>query len=172
MGSHKIVTKLSQEIQDAYDRLVGLVSNLSEEERTRASIDGTGGKISAADLVAYQIGWGQCLIQWYEAGIRGEKPVMPGDGFSTWDYTNIAKHFYKKYGFDSSVLQMQRFHQVVFRILEIVQKEDLAGNLDRLGIWPWCTLASGKPRKQWPLSKWVRVNTVAPYKRALSLLKK
>lgn len=41
--------------------------------------------------------------------------------------------------------------------------------LDQRGIWAWCTLASGK---QWPLSKWIRVKTASPYKRAVQLIKK
>jgi hypothetical protein len=50
-----------------------------------------------------------------------------------------------------------------------VEKEHHSGNLQRIGIWPWCTLKSGK---DWPLYKWVQVNSVAPYKRAISLIKK
>ena len=51
----------------------------------------------------------------------------------------------------------------------MVKKEHETGNLNKIGVWPWCTLASGK---QWPLSKWIRVNTVSPYKRAASMIRK
>ena len=102
-------------------------------------------------------------------GISGQVPEMPGDGFSSWNYIAIARHFYRKYCYDSSDQQMVVFDQVVSRILEIIQKENDAGNLDRIGVWSWCTLSSGK---QWPLSKWIRVNTVAPYKRAAQWIKK
>ena len=56
---------------------------------------------SVADLIAYQMGWGKWVIQWYEAGANGEKPQKPGEGFSVWDYTEIAKHFYEKYQYDN-----------------------------------------------------------------------
>ncbi len=159
---------LSQDIRREYDRLVNGIAAIPLSLRTLKKIDGTGGKVSVADLIAYQIGWGKCLIRWYEAGIKGIMPDMPGEGFTKWNYVAIARHFQKKYQYDSADEQMALFHLVVLRILEIVATEDQTGNLDRLGVWPWCTLSSGK---QWPLSKWIRVNTAAPYKRALSLIK-
>ncbi len=160
---------LSQDIQLAYNQLVKIVSPLSPSVRMLKILDGTGGKASVADLIAYQIGWGRWLIRWYENGIEGKMPKMPGEEFSTWDYVGIAQHFYQTYQFDSAEEQMKVFQQVVLRILEMVEVEDQAGNLDRTGAWPWCTLASGK---QWPLSKWIRVNTVSPYKRAAQSIKK
>jgi hypothetical protein len=160
---------LSQEIQKAYDQLIKGISSVPTSKQCQKIIDGTGGKISVSDLVAYQIGWGKCLIRWYEAGVNGEQPEMPGDGFSKWDYGPIAKHFYQKYGYDAAVQQMKVFQETVSQILEISQKEQQTGNLDREGIWSWCTLSSGE---KWPLSKWIRVNTVSPYKRAVQLIKK
>ena len=125
--------------------------------------------MSVADLVAYQIGWDKLLIDWYEAGLEGKMPLMPGEGFARWDYVGLAKHFYAKYAYDSGPEQLKKLHNVVLLIIEIVEKEYKSGNLDKMGVWLWCTLRSGK---QWPLSKWIMVNTVAPYKRAVSLVKK
>ena len=160
---------LSQDIQKAYDQLIKTVSSVPAAKRSTKMIEGTGGRISISHLIAYQIGWGRCLIRWYETGIKGEQPEMPGDGFSKWDYVAIAKHFYQKYGYDASNQQMKVFHETVSQILEITQKEQQTGNLDQEGIWPWCTLSSGK---KWPLSKWIRINTISPYKRANQLIKK
>lgn len=162
-------SKLSQEIKTAYQKLIKTVTNFAIPMRTIKVIEGTGGNVSIADLIAYQIGWGKGLIRWYEAGIQGKIPEMPGDGFAKWDYTAIAKHFYEKYRYDAADQQLQIFHQVVLRILEIVQIENQKGQLNQIGVWPWCTLASGKA---WPFSKWIRVNTASPYKRAVQLIKK
>lgn len=161
--------QLSQEIQKSSLRLMTMINPLSTSFRNIKEIDGTGGKISINDLIAYQIGWGRLVIQWYEAGINGEKPLMPGDGFSVWDYVEIAKHFYKKYQYDGALCQQQEFDQIVSQILNIVEKEHQSGNLDEIGIWSWCTLPSGK---KWPLSKWIKVNTASPYKRACNLIRK
>jgi hypothetical protein len=50
------------------------------------------------------------------------------------------------------------------KIIAIMEMESCSGNLDRFGVWGWCTLKSGK---QWPLKKWIVVNSLSPYKRAL-----
>lgn len=160
---------LSGDIQREYSRLLSVIAPLSASRRLVKDIDGTGGKVSVADLVAYQIGWGKCVIRWYEEGVKGQNPLMPGDGFSVWDYTEIAKHFYEKYHFDGSSGQLQEFERVVKQILIIVEKEHQSGNLEITGVWNWCTLPSGK---LWPLSKWIRVNTSSPYKRASTLISK
>ena len=158
---------LVQDIQREKDRLVKIADSLPPSLWALKKIDGTGGKVSIRDLIAYQIGWGKCLIRWYEIGLSGELPEMPGEGFSTWNYVAIAKHFYQKHLYDSPDQQITVFQQIVARILEIIEKEYQSGNLDQIGIWPWCTLPSGK---QWPLSKWIRVNTASPYKRAATLI--
>lgn len=162
-------SQLIQEIQHQKDRLVKILASTPVSSRTLKVIEGTGGKVSIADLIAYQIGWGKCLIRWYESGIKGETPEMPGEGFSNWDYVAIARYFYQKYQYDASNQQMKVFNQVVSQLLDIVRIEQQTNQLDQIGIWPWCTLTSGK---QWPLSKWIRVNTVSPYKRTVQLIKK
>lgn len=159
---------ISKELHQEYERLIKRVAAIPPSRRTLLVIEGTGGKVSVADIIAYQIGWGKCLIRWYEDGIRDEKPEMPGEGFLKWDYVGIAKHFYEKYRYDSSEHQLIVFQKVVSRILEIISYEQHAERLDKIGMWKWCTLASGK---QWPLSKWIRVNTIAPYRRASQMIK-
>jgi len=158
---------LEDSIQREYGRLIALLATIPPSQRTRKEIDGTGGKVSISDLIAYQIGWGKCLIRWYEAGIKNEAAELPGEGFSTWNYVGIATHFYQKYAFDQAEQQAREFENVVGRILRIVEEEHRSGNLEKIGIWPWCTLQSGK---QWPLSKWIQINTSSPYKRAHSLI--
>lgn len=96
-------------------------------------------------------------------------PIMPGEGFSKWGYVAIAQHFYQKYHYPVSHEQNQVFEQTVQQLLHIVEKEYQTGYLDQIGVWPWCTLQSGK---QWPLSKWIKINSSSAYKRATSLVKK
>lgn len=169
MTSNLFKAPLSQEIQREYGRLINLITSIPVSSRVLKKIEGTGGKVSITDLIAYQIGWGKSLIGWYESGIKGELPLMPGEGFLTWDYTAIAQHFYQKYQYHHPDEQNQVFHQLVLQLLDIVEKEHQVGNLDRIGVWPWCTLQSGK---QWPLSKWIKINTSSPYRRAFQLIKK
>ena len=159
---------LSHSIQKEYNRLISDISLIPNHVRTEKLIEFTGGKIGVTDIIAYQIGWGTLLIGWYEAGIQGRMPLMPGEGFETWDYVGLAQHFYAHYQLDAGNKQEQTFHDTVCAIIALVEKEYKLGTLEKTGIWAWCTLKSGK---QWPLSKWVTVNTIAPYKRATRLIK-
>lgn len=162
-------TLLSDEIATAYNNLVDVVDRIPNQQFYEKTIEVTGEEpTSVADSMAYQIGWGTLLIGWYNAGIAKKDVVMPGDDFTTWDYVGIAKHFSEKYRYQDKSTTLEAFYSVVAEIIAIVKKEEKKnGNLNRLGIWSWCTLGSGK---QWPLSKWVEVNTVAPYKRARLLI--
>lgn len=88
---------LSHEILKQYLGLIEVLTSLPFSFRDLKEIEGTGGNVSISDIIAYQIGWGTCLIRWYAAGIKQEVPEMPGEGFSNWHYVTIAHHFYQKY---------------------------------------------------------------------------
>ena len=160
---------LAQSINTEYHKLVTVLEQVPLLKRDVKTIEGTGGPVSVHDIIAYQIGWGKLLLNWYHAGQENIMPVMPGEGFSTWDYAGLAKHFYSKYRYTHNAQQEQELHNLVTEIIKIVESEYQIGNLDKLGVWPWCTLKSGK---QWPLSKWVTINTVAPYKKATATIRK
>ncbi len=154
---------LSHLIQKEYHALATIVASVPDILRLNPCIKGTGGLVSLSHIIAYQIGWGRLLLGWYEAGLQGNRPEMPGEGFTTWDYTGLALHFYQKYLYEHPSSQDREFHQIVQKIIQMTEQEYRTGNLDKTGIWSWCRLKSGK---EWPLSKWITVNTVAPYKKA------
>lgn len=160
---------LSKDVVKAFNQLMHFISAIPLDVRSKKNIDFTHDTVDIADLIAYQIGWGNLLINWYKVGLQCKIPSMPGEGFVKWDYNGLAKHFYKKYRFDAGIKQERTFRTIVEKILTIIEHEYQTKNLQKEGVWDWCTLSSGK---KWPLSKWIMVNTVAPYKRARSLIRK
>ena len=160
---------LSNAVKAEYNKLMESLELVPINLRSSPCIEGTGGQVSVRDLLAYQIGWGKLLLGWYQAGLNKEIPKMPGEGFSSWDYNALAKHFYQKYEYDCLEEKCAQFFLIVKEILNIIERENETGNLNKIGVWAWCTLKSGK---SWPLSKWIQVNTVSPYKRATTLIKK
>lgn len=169
MLTDKFTTLLSKSIIHEYNKLLHAITQVPQKYHAIKSINATGGQVSIRDIIAYQIGWGTLLLSWYNAGIKGKMPAMPGEGFTKWDYVGLAKHFYKKYHYSSLEEQLQYFKELVQEIILIVETEYKTGNLEKLGVWDWGTLKSGK---QWPLSKWITINTVAPYERATTLINK
>ena len=160
---------LGQNIQKEYNALIKVIASMNDQSCLLKRLELCGDTITVSDLIAYQIGWGTLLINWYKAGLEVKVPQMPGEGFYQWDYKGLARHFYKKYSYDTTAKQHKKFYQVVECVIKIVEEKYKQGNLDKVGIWEWCTLPSGK---ELPFSKWVKVNTSAHYKRAKALLRK
>ena len=163
----EFAASLSQEIQKEFNALMEVITHISNREIK--NIEFTGGYVSVADSIGYQIGWGKRVIEWYDTGVAGKTITMPGDGFDKWSYVDIARSFYKSYAYDAGLGQEQIFCDTTKRIIEIAETEFRSGNLDKEGVWPWQQLSSGK---WWPLSKWIRVNTVAPFKRVRASINK
>ncbi|MBS0652088.1 MAG: ClbS/DfsB family four-helix bundle protein [Verrucomicrobia bacterium] len=163
-----LLAPLSREIHQEYTKLKQQIESAPASFRFEKAIKSANEVVSIADLIAYQIGWGKAVIRWYHAGLSSETPIMPGDGFTAWNYTAIAQHFYQTYRYSCPEEQNDAFDQVVAELIAITEQEHQMGRLDQEDVWPWCTLQSGK---QWPLSKWIRVNSCAPYKRARNLIR-
>ena len=163
------LTPLSREVSQAHLKLTQLISQVPASFLDFQQIEFTAGSVSVRDIISYQLGWGRLLISWYEAGLQRRVPEMPGEGFTKWDYVGLARHFYKKYRYDRLEEQLDKWEKVVQKIIKIIENESLAGNLEKVDVWQWCTLPSGV---KWPLSKWIRVNTVSPYKRAAAAIRK
>jgi hypothetical protein len=161
------IPKLATTLPKAHQNLERLLGTIPRELENKRCIDFTGGPVSICDLVAYQIGWGSLVIAWFETGIAGKNPEMPCKGFN-WDYTILAKHFYKLHAKKDLSILRNELCAVVEKILEIITKTDAQGKLETLGHWNWCILPSGK---EWPLAKWIQVNTVAPYTRAAKIIR-
>ena len=152
----------------AHKKLQDIVERVQSREMKKKEIPFTGVLCSICDILAYQVGWGNFLLSWYKSGLENELPVMPCKGFD-WDYNAIAEHFYKKYSRNSLKYLERSLQQIVDELVSIIVTETQNGNLNKLGVWPWCRLKSGK---EWPLSKWIQVNTIAPYSRATSAIRK
>lgn len=159
---------LAKNIIMEYTKLINESKKFSYKMLNKKIIEGTGGKVNVYNLMAYQIGWCRLLLRWYKSGVQSKTIVMPGDGFDTWDYVGLARHFYKKYNYSSLDKYINKLKKLVNRIVHFVEDEYQLKNLNRVGVWDWCTLSSGK---KWPLSKWVQINTVAPFKKASAKLR-
>ena len=159
---------LEKKLQKSSDDLMAVLDKVPPHSSRTREVAFTGGDVSVCDVVAYQIGWGKLLVGWYRTGAAGKTPEMPLNGF-TWDYAALAEHFYKQHQKKSLKALKSEFVSVAEEILEIVRAEQKTGNLDKIGVWPWCRLQSGR---EWPLSKWIQVNSVSPYKRATTAIRK
>ncbi len=59
-NSTSLRAPLSIEIAKNHLRLIEIIQNIPIANRTLKTMEGTGGSVSIADFIAYQIGWGNC----------------------------------------------------------------------------------------------------------------
>jgi len=118
---------LALDIKKEYNGLVKTVANIGNKYRTIQKVPGINGSTSVSNIIAYQIGWGKRVIEWYNVGLENKMPIMPGDGFTKWDYAGIGFYFYEAYKYDCANEQDLEFFKTAKRILEIVEKEYQTG---------------------------------------------
>jgi hypothetical protein len=143
---------------------------LSEVHRERAALDGTlalltarqmtmagvtRGGWSVKDVLAHLVEWQQMNLNWYAAGLRGERPAMPAPGYTLRELPRLNEMIFRKHHRRSlqAVLQDYRtYHDRVVALIESLPDADLV-TLQRFS---WTG-------PSWTLSDYLRASTAAHY---------
>ena len=114
--------------------------------------------VSPADRLAYQIGWGRCLLNWDQSERDGHEPAMPAEGFGWKDLGALAQSFYDEYDTRSIAWLRKTFRATVADVEAMIDRltDD---ELFQIGRRDWAG-------DKWPVVKWIQVNTIAPYRSA------
>ncbi|AMC34857.1 ClbS/DfsB family four-helix bundle protein [Janthinobacterium sp. B9-8] len=145
----------------AYSKLIKELATIPEQDTRLPEIEG---KISACDLLAYQIGWGRLLLQWDKDELQGKPAQMPAPGFKWNQLGLLAQSFYTRHC-NSSLSQLHaEFAELAGQIRQFILDNEES------------TLFEQDKRKwagdKWPIVKWIQVNTIAPYQSACSKLRR
>ncbi|HMS45050.1 MAG TPA: ClbS/DfsB family four-helix bundle protein [Alphaproteobacteria bacterium] len=119
---------------------------------------------SAADLLAYQIGWGNLLLGWDISETKGLQPLMPAPGYRWNQLGKLAQSFYNQYANLPIKELCKEFSKTLHNIVTWVNNQT-----------PETLFHPGQRRwagNKWPLVKWIQVNTIAPYQSARRTLRK
>ena len=123
---------------------------LSRTIRVEGNIKGT--KISVCDTVAYLIGWGKLVLNWYTLFESGKQIDFPEKGYKWNQLGLLAQHFYNEYeDWDYSDL-LHELKNTVTKLLELISRLDdeaLYG-----GLW----------YKSYTLGRMIQFNTSSPMK--------
>ncbi len=118
---------------------------------TKAGV--TRGGWSVKDVLAHLVAWQQMNLDWYAAGLRGEKPAMPAPGYTLRELPRLNAMLYRRHHRRSlqAVLKDYRsFHARVVALIESLPDSDLV----TLGRFSWTG-------PSWTLSDYLRASTVA-----------
>ncbi len=87
-------TQLVTQAAQTYEALEKLLTGLSPEQMTTP---GALGDWSAKDVLGHLYEWQQMFFRWYEAGLRGENPAVPAEGYKWSQIPALNQKIYETY---------------------------------------------------------------------------
>lgn len=141
-------------------------------ERLRAELDEAGPGVGALvcvdgwsvkDLLAVRCWWTEHVVDWVEAGLRGESPETPAPGYK-WNETprlndDIVKAAHKE-GYRKIRNRLQRGLDRVITTIETLDDRQLL----EAGVFEWAD--------RWPVSRWISINTARQYETARTQIRR
>lgn len=158
----KTKKELIQQSQKNYQQLNELIDSFSNEEQVSEFRKGTMNR-NIRDVLAHLHHWHIMFIDWYEVGMKGDKPDMPAKGYSWKDTKELNKKIWEDYRnhkldnirivLNDSYLELQK----------IIDKHTDAELFEKRR-YKWTGSSS--------LSTYIRANTSSHYNWAYKLIKK
>lgn len=112
-----------------------------------------------SQMIAYQLGWMNLLLYWESEEQKGNVVVTPSAEYKWNNLGGLYKSFYKAYeGYSISEL-INSFNDYVNQVVTLVESYS-DEELFNPGGREW----SSSTPANWPIYKWVHINTVAPFK--------
>jgi hypothetical protein len=134
----------------ALDETLALVP---ARDMTRAGV--TRGGWSVKDVLAHLVEWQQMNLDWYAAGLRGEKPAMPAPGYTLRELPRLNAMIYRKHhrrSLEAVMRDYRSYHERVVELIEALPDADLV----TLNRFSWTG-------PSWTLSDYLRASTAAHY---------
>jgi hypothetical protein len=153
MGKRLSKVRLLEEIQRERTALNETLTLLSKRQMTEPGV--THGGWSVKDILSHLIEWQQMNLDWYAAGVRGERPAMPANGYTWRELPRLNETIYRKHhrrSLQSVLRDYELYHQRMVQLVESLPNADLV-TLQR---FPWTG-------PSWTLSDYLRANTAAHY---------
>ena len=154
MKTYATKQELIGAIQKAYDAYDAEFDEIAEDVRT-VRVAQT--ERTPSENIAYQIGWLTLLLGWERDEQAGRTPAVPAKGYKWNALGGLYQSFYDQYGSDSLHLQRKKLRGLVEELcawIETLSDEELFEPGSR--VW-------AKTSTDWPVYKWIHINSVAPF---------
>jgi hypothetical protein len=164
MPEYKSKQELIDEISNRAKLFIGEFSDIQEEDKDKL-LDGV--DRTPAQMIAYQLGWLNLILDWEKKEQQGITVITPHDGYKWNDLGGLYKSFYKQYENYSLRELCSMFEEAEQKIIELTENYTDT-ELFHFGGRKW---ASSTPA-DWAIWKWLHTNTVAPFKSFRSKIRK
>lgn len=120
-----------------------------------------------AQMISYQLGWMNLILFWESEESKGNKVVTPTPEYKWNNLGGLYKNFYKQYNSYSLDELIKLFVKLKDDIIELINNYT-DEELFEQGMRKW----SSSTASNWPIWKWIHINTVAPFKNFRSKIRK
>lgn len=131
-------------------------SDIDEEDKEKL-IDGV--DKTPGQMISYQLGWMNLILDWEKKEQQGHTVITPCPEYKWNNLGGLYERFYKEYGEYTLKELCSEFIKVEQEVIELVRKYSEEEIFEQ-GCRRW---ASSTP-SNWPIWKWIHINTVAPFK--------
>jgi len=115
----------------------------------------TRGGWSVKDILAHLVEWQHINLDWYAAGLHGEKVAMPAPGFTLREIPRLNEMIYRKHHRRSLQAVLDDYRSYHKRVVTLIKRLPDA-DLITLGRFSWTG-------PSWTLSDYLRASTAAHY---------
>ncbi|MDT2687981.1 ClbS/DfsB family four-helix bundle protein [Enterococcus gallinarum] len=154
MRQYQTKAELIQTIQDTFQKYITEFEEIPEEWRHQHhdKVDK-----SPSENLSYQLGWLHLLLDWEAQEKNGVAVQTPAAGYKWNQLGALYDQFYQRYGQLSLKEQQQQLTQLVEELCQWISTLSDT-ELFEPGQRKWATT-----KAQWPLYKWIHINSVAPF---------
>lgn len=156
MQAYKNRQELLDEIKKRSDLFIAEFSAIEEKDKDKllAGVDRT-----PAQMIAYQLGWMNLILSWEEKEQAGLSVATPHPDYKWNKLGGLYEDFYSQYvNYNLQELQ-EKFKETTQKLLTLTESYTDT-ELFEAGGRSW---AASTPAN-WPIWKWIHINTVAPFK--------
>lgn len=156
MAGYENREELILEISKRADLFIEEFKDINEEDKDKL-IDGI--DRTPAQMIAYQLGWMKLILDWEKQEKEGSIVITPTPDYKWNKLGGLYESFYKQYE-DYSLEELSNmFIDTKESVIELINSYT-DKELFEQGGRKW---ASSTP-SNWPIWKWIHINTVAPFK--------
>lgn len=141
-------------------------------EKLRTELEAAGPRVgslpcvdawSVKDLLAVRVWWTENVIDWIEAGRRGETPITPAEGYPWKETPRLNADVVKAARRESYRSVRARLEQGFKRVMGTIDSLNDRELLE-VGVFTW----AGK----YPISRWISINTARQYTTARTFIRR
>ncbi|WP_025162401.1 ClbS/DfsB family four-helix bundle protein [Paraclostridium bifermentans] len=156
MVEYKNREELILEISNRSRLFIGEFNCINEKDKDKL-IDGV--DKTPAQMIAYQLGWMNLILDWESKEQQGITVITPTPDYKWNNLGGLYESFYKKYDAYTITELCDMFVETENKIIQLINTYTDT-ELFQQGGRKW----SSSTPSNWPICKWIHINTVAPFK--------